>query len=150
MQPWAMKSKRGDRKGLMNKQFNCPVCGSDRIQKVKILSRAGIPMSTEVVKQLSPPVKPTSDAKPAGGLSISIGALLLLIGFYMGTSHPLHTYRIDSFLQTMGAILGLLGVSLLALSQLEINRKKPKYKEDYDKWERLWYCSHCRNTSYDT
>ena len=107
-------------------------------------------MSTQVVKQLSPPVEPVSDAKPAGWLSIYIGALLLIIGIYMGTSHPLHTYRMDSFLRTMGTILVLLGISLLALSQLKINREKPKYKEDYDKWERLWYCSHCRNTSYDT
>ena len=60
-----------------------------------------------------------------------------------------HTDRIGFFLQTMGVILVLLGISLLGLSQIELNAKKPKYKEDYAKWERLWYCSHCRNTFYE-
>jgi hypothetical protein len=46
-------------------------------------------------------------------------------------------------------ILVFLGISLWALSEIEVNAKGPKYKEDYDKWERLWYCSHCRNTFYD-
>ncbi len=65
-------------------------------------------------------------------------------------SHAIHADEIGLFLQTMGVILVSLGISLLALSQLEINAKEPKYKEDYNKWERLWYCSHCRNTFYDT
>jgi hypothetical protein len=69
------------------------------------------------------------------------------MGIYtLGTSP---TIRIGLFLQIMGVFLGVLGMSLLALSQLEINAKKPKYEEDYAKWERLWYCSHCRNTFYD-
>ena len=131
----------------MNKPFNCPACGSDNIQKARILKRAGIPINSEVAKKISPPVEPTSDVKPAGRLSIYIGALLLTIGIYtLGTSH---TIRIGLFLQIMGVILGFFGISFLALSQLEIYAKTPKYKEDYSKWEHLWYCSQCRNTFYD-
>ena len=134
----------------MNKSFNCPACGSDRIQKAKILSRAGIPINNEVARILSPPVEPTSAIGPAGRFSIYIGASLLIIGVHtLVTTHTVLTNRMGSFLQTTGAILVLLGISLLALSQLEINRKKPKYKQDYAKWERLWYCSHCRNTFYE-
>jgi hypothetical protein len=132
----------------MRKPFNCPVCGSDRIQKARILRRAGIPLSTEVTKLLSPPVEPISAAEPAGRLSIYIGALLFTISIYKLVT--IHIDHISLFLQTMGVILIFLGISLLALSQLEINTKRPKYKEDYDKWERMWYCSHCRNTFYDT
>ena len=130
----------------MNKPFNCPACGSDSIQKARILKRAGIPISTEVATKISPPVEPTSAVRPAGQLSLYIGALLLTMGIYtLGTSP---TIRIGLFLQIMGVFLGVLGMSLLALSQLEINAKKPKYEQDYAKWERLWYCSHCRNTFY--
>ncbi len=132
------------------KPFNCPACGSDRIQKATILSRAGIPISAEIAKKLSPPAEPTSATGPAGRFSIYIGALLLFIGVYtLVTNHTLHTDRVGLFLQTMGVILVFLGISLLALSQIELYSKKPKYKEDYAKWERLWYCSHCRNTFYD-
>ncbi len=130
------------------KPFSCPMCGSDRIQKATILTRARISLSTEVTRILSPPVEPISTAEPAGRFSICIGALLFTIGFY--TLVTIHIDHIGLFLQTMGVILVLLGISLLALSQLEINSKRPKYKEDYAKWERMWYCSHCRNTFYDT
>ncbi len=135
----------------MNKPFNCLACGSDSIQKARILKRAGIPISTEVATKISPPVEPTSAVRPAGRLSIYIGALLLTMGIYtLGTSHAtIRIERIGLFLQIMGVFLGVLGMSLLALSQFEINAKKPKYEEDYAKWERLWYCSHCRNTFYD-
>ena len=134
----------------MNKPFNCPACGSDSIQKARILKRAGIPISTEVATKISPPVEPTSAVRPAGRLSICIGALLTMGIYTLGTSHTtIRIERIGLFLQIMGVFLGVLGMSLLALSQLEINAKKPKYEEDYAKWERLWYCSHCRNTFYD-
>jgi hypothetical protein len=132
------------------KPSNCPSCGSDRIQKARILSRAGIPISNEVARILSPPVEPTSATGPAGRFSIYIGASLLIIGVYMPvTMHTAHTDRIGLFLQTMGVILVFLGISLLALSQIELHAKKPRYKEDYAKWERLWYCSHCRNSFYE-
>ena len=135
----------------MNKSFNCPACGSDRIQKAKILSRAGIPINNEVARILSPPVEPTSAIGPAGRFSIYIGASLLIISVYiLVTLHTAHTDRIGLFLQTMGVILVFLGISLLALSQIELNTKKPKYKEDYAKWERLWYCSHCQKTFYES
>jgi hypothetical protein len=134
----------------MNKAFNCPACGSDRIQKARILRRAGIPISSEVEKKLSPPVEPTSAVRQAGWLSIYIGTLPLITGIYMRLNSPvIHAAEIALFLQTMGVILVFLGISLLALSQIELNAKRPKYKEDYGKWERLWYCSHCKNTFYD-
>ncbi len=132
------------------KPFNCPACGSDRIQKATILSRAGIPISAEIAKKLSPPAEPTSATGPAGRLSIYIGAWLLTIGIYvMGTTHTIRTDHIDIFLQTMGGILMFLGFLLLALSQLKLNAREVEYREDYAKWERLWYCSHCGNTFYD-
>jgi hypothetical protein len=130
--------------------FACPACGSDRIQKARILSRAGIPINNEAARILSPPVEPTSPIEPAGRFSVYIGTTLLIISVYiLVTLHTAHSDRIGLFLQTMGVILVLLGFSLLALSQIQLNAKKPKYKEDYAKWERLWYCSHCRNTFYD-
>ena len=132
------------------KPLNCPRCGSDRIQKARILRRAGIPISTEVAKRISPPVEPTSAVRQAGWLSIYIGALPLIIGIYTRlNSHVIHADEFALFLQTMGVILVFLGISLLALSQIELNAKRPKYKEDYGKWEHLWYCSHCKNTFYD-
>ena len=132
------------------KSFNCPTCGSDRTQKATILYRSGIPMSAEIAKKLSPPGRPTSMTWPAGRLSIYAGALLLTIGIHaMGTSHSLHVDHIDLFLQTMGAILISLGFLILALSQMKLNAKEPEYKDDYAKWERMWYCSHCGNTFYD-
>lgn len=133
---------------MMNEPFNCPACGSDRIQKARILSRAGIPLSNETARILSPPVEPISSAEPAGRLSIYIGALLFTIGIYALIT--IHIDHIGLFLQTMGMVLISLGISLLVLSQLEIHAKRPKYKEDYDKWARMWYCSHCRKTFYDT
>lgn len=135
----------------MNKPFSCPLCGSDRIQKARIISRAGIPISAEVARKLSPPVEPTSDVRPAGGLSIYIGAFLLFMGIYtQSTSHSILTGRVGLVFLIMGATLFLLGCLLLTLSQIELNSKEPKYKEDYAKWERLWYCSHCRNTFTDS
>ena len=132
------------------KPFHCPGCGSDRIQKATILSKAGIPVSAEIAQKLSPPVEPTSATGPAGRFSIYIGASLLVIGVYTLTSNRIfHTDRIGLFLQTMGVILVLLGISLLGLSYIELHAKRPKYKDDYAKWDRLWYCSHCRNTFYD-
>ena len=72
------------------------------------------------------------------------------MGIYtLGTGHTIRIDRIGLFLQIMGVFLGVLGMSLLAVSQLEINAKTPKYEQDYAKWERLWYCSHCKNTFYD-
>jgi len=134
----------------MSKPFSCPLCGSDRIQKARIIRRAGIPISAEVARILSPPVEPTSDVRPAGGLSIYIGALLLFMGIYtQSTSHSILTGRVGLVFLIMGATLFLLGCLLLTLSQIELNSKEPKYKEDYAKWERLWYCSHCNNTFYD-
>jgi len=135
----------------MNKPFSCPLCGSDRIQKARIISRAGIPISAEVARILSPPVEPTSDTRPAGELSIYIAASLLIIGIYVQLpSYSIHTGRVGLVFLIMGATLFLLGCLLLTLSQIELNSKEPKYKEDYAKWERLWYCSHCRNTFYDS
>ena len=107
------------------KSLNCPACGSDRTQKARILYKAGIPISTEIAKKISPPVEPTSVTWPAGRLSIYIGALLLTIGIYvMGTSHTIRTDRIGIFLQTMGGILMFLGILLLALSQIETECKR--------------------------
>jgi predicted nucleic-acid-binding Zn-ribbon protein len=135
----------------MNKPFSCPLCGSDRIQKARIISRAGIPISAEVARILSPPVEPTSDTRPAGELSIYIAAFLLFMGIYtQSTSHSILTGRVGLVFLIMGATLFLLGCLLLTLSQIELNSKEPKYKEDYAKWERLWYCSRCRNTFYDS
>ena len=132
------------------KSFNCLKCGSDRIQKATIISKAGIPISNEVAKKLSPPVEPTSAHRQAGQYCIYIGDLLLIIGIYTQlTSHSIQIDPIGLFFPIMGTTLVFLGSLLLALSQIELNSKKPKYKEDYAKWERLWYCSHCRNTFYD-
>ena len=128
----------------------CPACGSERTQKATILYKSGIPISTEIAKKISPPLKPTSVTWPVGRCSIYIGAWLLTIGIYvMGTSHTIRTDHIDIFLQTMGGILMFLGFLLLALSQLKLNAREVEYREDYAKWERLWYCSHCGNTFYD-
>ena len=100
--------------------------------------------------KISPPVEPTSAVRQAGWISVFIGALLTMGIYTLGTSHTtIRIERMGLFLQIMGVFLGVLGMSLLALSQLEINAKKPKYEQDYAKWERLWYCSHCRNTFYD-
>ena len=135
----------------MNKPLNCPACGSDRVQKARIITRAGIPISAGVARILSPPVEPTSDARRAGGLSIYIGALLLIITIYTQlTSHSILTGPFGLVFPIMGAALVSLGSLLLVLSQIELNAKEPKYKENYAQWERLWYCSHCRNTFYDT
>ena len=132
------------------KPLNCPACGSDRIQKARIISRAGIPISTEITKKVSPPVEPTSDAWPAGRLSVYISGLFLVIGICTQlTSHSIHGDRIGLVFLIMGATLVFLGSLLLVLSQIELSAKKPKYTEDYAKWERLWYCSHCNNTFYD-
>ena len=132
------------------KSLDCPACGSDRTQKARILYRSGIPISTETTQKISPPLKPTSVTWPVARFSIYVGAWFLTIGIYvMGTSHTIRSDRIDLFLQTMGAILMFLGFLLLALSQIRLNSKNLEYKEEYAKWERLWYCSHCRNTFYD-
>jgi hypothetical protein len=133
----------------MNKPFDCPACGSDSIQKARILKRAGIPISTEVATKISPPVEPTSATGPAGRFSVYISGLLLVIGIYtQSTSHSIHADRIGLVFLIMGATLVSVGSLLLVLSKIELNSKEPKYKEDYAKWERLWYCSHCRNTFY--
>jgi len=135
----------------MDKSFNCPACGSDRIQKARILRRAGIPISSEVARKISPPAEPTSATEPTGWLAIYIGSFLLLIGVYtLSTPHTVPADQIGLFLQTMGGVLVLLGISLWGLSQVELNGKKPKYKQDYAKWERLWYCSHCQKTFYES
>lgn len=135
---------------MMNKSFNCPSCGSDRIQKARILTKAGIPISSEVARQISPPAGPTSATEPVGWLAIYIGSFLLLIGVYaLSPEHTVFADQIGLFLQTMGGVLILLGISLWGLSQVELNAKKPKYRKDYDRWERLWYCSHCRRTFYE-
>ena len=135
----------------MNRPFECPGCGSERIQKAKIIMRAGIPISNETSIKLSPPAEPTSSTEPAGRYFIYVGASLLLIGVYtLLTMHTLHANQIGLFLQTTGVILVFLGISLWALSQIKLNAKRPKYKEDYAKWEHLWYCSRCRNTFYDS
>ena len=134
----------------MNKPLHCPACGSDRIQKARIISRAGIPVSTEVARTLSPPVEPASDARPAGRLSIFIGTSLLIVGIYTQlTVHSVRADHIGLVFLIMGAILVLLGGLLLTLSQIQLNSREPKYKADYAKWERLWYCSQCRNPFYD-
>ena len=130
----------------MSKSFTCPACGSDRVQKARILKRAGIPISTEVANKISPPVEPTSAVRQAGWISICIGALLTMGIYTLGTGHTIRIDRIGLFLQIMGVFLGVLGMSLLAVSQLEIKAKTPKYEQDYARWERLWYCSHCKNT----
>ncbi len=134
----------------MDKSFNCPACGSDRIQKARILRRAGIPISSEVARKISPPAEPTSATEPTGWLAIYIGSFLLLIGVLtLSTTHTVLADRIGLLLQATGGVVILLGISLWGWSQVELNGKKPKYREDCAKWERLWYCSHCRNTFYD-
>jgi len=130
----------------MNKPSQCPVCGSDRIQKAKIIMKAGIPISNETFRKLSPPAEPTSNVEKAGWLSLYTGALPLFLAIYTRLNSHIHSGEIGIFLQTLGSILIILGVSLWVLSQIELNSKNPKYTEDYDKWEHLWYCSHCRNT----
>ncbi len=85
------------------RSFTCPACGSDRIQKARILSRAGIPINNEAARILSPPVEPTSPIEPAGRFSVYIGTSLLIISVYiLVTLHTAHTDRIGLFLQTMG------------------------------------------------
>ena len=134
----------------MNRPPQCPVCGSDRIQKAKIIMKTGILISTDVSKKLSPPAEPTSTVGKTGWLALYTGALPLFLGIYTRfNSHAIHSGEIGIFLQTLGCILIFLGISLWMLSQIELNSKKPKYTEDYAKWEHLWYCSHCSNTFYN-
>ncbi len=135
----------------MNRPSECPACGSERIQKAKIIMRAGIPISTEISRKLCAPAEPTSATEPAGRYSTYVGASLLLMGVYTQlTMHTLHANQIGLFLQTAGVILVCLGASLWAMSQIKLNAKRPKYEEDYAKWEHLWYCSRCRNTFYES
>ena len=74
------------------KSLTCPACGSERTQKARILCKSGIPISREIAKKISPPLKPTSVTWPVGRCSIYIGAWLLTIGIYvMGTTHAIQS-----------------------------------------------------------
>lgn len=156
----------------MQKNYNCPECGSDRTIKAKILYESGTSTHTstmagigvaaggtvgfgvaegrgssqsELAKKLSPPDKPSSTF---GGVIVIIsGIAIFIMGIALIAVKPPVKDRAIGW----GVFLMLLGGAFVIWAYTTIikaNDKAANYNDENAKWERLWYCFRCAHTFY--
>ncbi|MGO9174517.1 MAG: hypothetical protein ACLQED_00010 [Desulfobaccales bacterium] len=122
------------------KNFNCPECGSDRTKKAKVLFESGTSTNASkmVAIKLSPPPKPGSTI---GAIFMMIVSIFIFVNgiFLIATSIGGGVFFIF-----MGGALGIWGYLLLQKEE----KKGANYKDEYAKWERLWYCERCGHAFY--
>ena len=151
----------------MKGNLKCPRCGSDGIQKVRILCEAGtssikmtssgmgvtgggnvgvgVPTTTggtqtELSKKLSPPTKPQRRT----GLILGVFALIIL-----GISYTIGVLVGGKIVHSLFGI-GFMSVGFFLIKSMEESLKKARaqYRVDYANWGRLWFCNRCGDTSY--
>jgi len=155
----------------MEKQFNCPQCGSDRTQKARVLYESGTSASkmtmaglgvagggkvgvgvgagagtsqTELAKKLSPPVKPALVGRRfLAWLLVAVGSFTLFNGFLLLATTTLHHKSNGVGFLIFGGICAFSGIFIFKSAGRKLKKRKVKYEEDYTKWERTWYCNRC-------
>lgn len=150
----------------MKQEFNCPECGSDSTQKAKVLyesgtstsisTMAGIGVGTggkvgvgvgagrgssqsELAKKLSPPAKPASIALGVFYITLAIITFIFVIIFF-----TIGEIGGGVLFMLVAGIFGMVGYSKIKKE----NDKEASYKDEFAKWERLWYCVRCGHTFY--
>ena len=151
----------------MKRNLKCPRCGSDGIQKARILYETGtssIKMTssgmgvtgggsvgvgiatatggtqTELFKKLSPPTKPQRNT----GLTLGMFALIILgISYTIGA---LVGGKIVHSLFGIGFMSG--GFFLIRSMEESLKKAQAQYQVDYANWGRLWFCNRCGDTFY--
>jgi len=129
------------------KNFNCPECGSGRTKKAKVLFESGTSTNASkmVAIKLSPPPKPGSTFGMV--ILIILGIVIFVIGIaFFAVKPPLEDRLIGS-----GVFFTLLGGAFVMGGYRAIikeNYKAANYKDEYAKWERLWYCERCGHAFY--
>lgn len=117
--------------------FDCPACGSDRTQKVKLLYEAKKKSQPDVAENFfSPPVRPGLGAFWLVGL-VGITGLVLSIVALIQTR--------DFFFGFLWLALSLLLIWLAPKGIKKNRAKRDTFQADYDKWGRTWYCPRCGN-----
>jgi transcription elongation factor Elf1 len=157
----------GNKEGeLMEKQFNCPECGSDGTQKAKVLYESGTSTSTstmagigvgtggkvgvgvgagrgssqsELARKLSPPAKPGSITPGVIWIIGGIIMFVMAIQFF-----PAGAVGAGVFFVLVAGGFGMLGYRGIKKE----NGKRASYNDKYAKWDRLWYCVRCGHTFY--
>lgn len=109
--------------------LECPQCGRiDNVAKVSGIAAAGTSTATQtaLAGRLSPPAEPT----------FRLGGLII-VGLVMGISTLL--LDLDPALILGAAVIIGIGV----LGYFDTNKKRRKWKEEMDRWRKLYYCSRC-------
>jgi len=119
----------------MEKNFNCPECGSDRTSRAKVLYESGTEgsraLQSELAKKLSPP------AKPSG------------LGCFIMSSIFIFVFGLAFIERAVGVFFIFFIIALVIMAAgIKENAKGANYNDEYAKWECLWYCGRCGHTFY--
>ncbi len=155
----------------MERQLTCPECGSDSVQKAKVLHESGTSTSlskmsigvgtgsnvgvaegrgrsqAELAKQFSPPVKPSIGLMSGTVTSLIVGGIMCLIILAVYDIWHRNPRAIGGFV-IVSVLIIISSIFLIKFVSKELNQKKTKYQEDCDKWDRLWFCNRCGHTFY--
>ena len=151
----------------MKGNLKCPRCGSDGIQKARILYEAG----TSSIKMTSSGIGVTGGGSVGVGVTTTTGGTQTELSKTLSpptkpqrsTGLTLGVFALTSFgiIYTIGALvggkivhslfgIGFMSVGFFLIKSLEESLKKARaqYQVDYANWGRLWFCNGCGDTLY--